>query len=73
MFKIIGQFAPDFSLEATNSQQINLKKRNKTLVVYFYPKDFHSRVHSGGKGFFLNSIKVFKNCNVKFLEFQEIL
>ncbi|ENQ3078636.1 thioredoxin-dependent thiol peroxidase [Bacillus cereus] len=36
----VGQMAPDFTLEASNGEQVKLSDfRGKHVVVYFYPKD----------------------------------
>lgn len=36
----VGQMAPDFTLEASNGEQVKLSDfRGKHVVLYFYPKD----------------------------------
>lgn len=36
----LGQQAPDFTLEASNGEQVSLSDlRGKKVVIYFYPKD----------------------------------
>ncbi|WP_242220629.1 thioredoxin-dependent thiol peroxidase [Bacillus cereus group sp. BfR-BA-01380] len=36
----VGQMAPDFTLEASNGEQVKLSDfRGKHVVIYFYPKD----------------------------------
>ena len=57
MSEITGQPVPDLSLEATNNRRINLKNRNETLVVYFYPKDSTPGCTQEGKDF----SKLYKN------------
>ena len=51
MSEIIGQKAPNLSLKATGNRQVNLKEQNKTLVVYFYPKDATPGCTQEGKDF----------------------
>lgn len=40
MTAVVGEFAPDFSLEGSNGEIIKLSNyRGKNVVLYFYPKD----------------------------------
>lgn len=51
MSEMIGRKAPDFSLKATGGRQVNLREEDKTLVVYFYPKDATPGCTQEGKDF----------------------
>ena len=61
----IGRVVPDFKLDATGDQEINLKSfRGQKVVVYFYPKDSTPGCTTEGQDFRDNHQKFRRNNTV---------
>ena len=61
----IGRVVPDFKLDATGDQEINLKSfRGQKVVVYFYPKDSTPGCTTEGQDFRDNHRKFRRNNTV---------